>query len=172
MPLAIVGVLVVAAVAVLIVVAALVIDGDSGDGEEPGVSLDNGSGAAGSAPEFVDAFPAEAPQGEPMDAATACGRAERISWADAEDYVESRVAILGPVTEIQEGADGSSELTLGRTEDETPVTVVVTQTAKRGLPAPPEELFGGEVVCVVGVLQAVGTQIEIFVNEPTDISIF
>lgn len=170
--LAILGVLIIG-IFIAIAVVLITNDGDD-DVEEPSVAIpgQTGGGLPKDAPEFIDAFPAESPDGEAMSSSESCEGDNRISWADAETHVNERVAILGPVTEITEDPDGTTELRLGVTEDETPVTIQLTQTAKRAMPAPPEELYSGQVVCVVGVLQAVGTQIEVFVNQPSDITIF
>lgn len=171
------GTLVIGAVALVagfVALAVLLISTrDDGTGT-PSVDLqdDTAGSIPEDAPEFIEAFPPQSPQGDAMDARAICARDGRISWADAEDYVNQRVAVLGPVTGVSEDQTGTAELTLGQTEDETPITVVITATAKRGMPAPPQELYGGEVVCVVGVLQATGTQIKVFVNQPSDISAF
>lgn len=127
------------------------------------------AGDMGGVPMFVDAFPPDVPQAED-GARETCMREDRISWADAENHLERRIAVLGPVTDIVEGSGGDPELQLGRTEQETPVTVVFTQDALQALPADPETLYRDEAVCVVGVLRAVGEEIRIFVNQPTDIT--
>ena len=160
----------VVAVVALLVFAATLLDDDEPDLPDTSVDVSNG-GTPVDVPEFVDAFPPDSPEGEAMDSGSACARDERISWADAETYIDQRVAVLGPVNGIENMEDGSAEITLGTTEDETPVIVILTQTAKRGMPAPPEALFQDEVVCVTGVLSAVGTRITVFVNEPSDIAV-
>ena len=131
-----------------------------------------GSSDGGGAPEFVDALPPVAPGGgtNPIDRPS-CERTERISWTEADNYVDQKVAVIGTVSDIDEDGSGAT-LTVGRTEDETPVTVLITESALSRLPDTPENLFGDDAICVIGVLQDTGDEIRVVVNEPADISAF
>jgi hypothetical protein len=123
-------------------------------------------------PEFVDAFGPEAPGGAapPIDRPS-CERDERISWTEAERYVNQKVAVIGAVTDVEDGREGAT-LRIGQTEDEIPVTVHITESALDRMQGAPGEMFGNDAVCVIGVLQDVGDSIRVVVNEPDDISEF
>ena len=123
-------------------------------------------------PEFIDAFGPEAPADDttPVDR-TSCEQDERIAWTEARRYVNQKVAVIGAVTSVESGHDGAT-LTIGRTEDEIPVTVFITENAVDRMPEAPGEMFGDNAVCVIGVLQAVDAEIQVVVDEPADITRF
>jgi hypothetical protein len=98
----------------------------------------------------------------------------RISWGDAEQNLNTKVAMIGPVSALRTEDDGSVVLEIGDVEElptAKPVTVLLTSNVLGRLPANPEMLYANEAVCVIGVPQRLGDGIRLTINEPSEIRV-
>lgn len=117
-----------------------------------------------------DALGPESPDGNDGVTVDSCNSPERVSWIDAVDHINTRIALVGPVTDIRQDDEGRTELIVGQEANEAePVALVLTQNFVGRSPAPPEELYGDETVCAIGVVQRIDGQLQIVLNRPTDI---
>jgi hypothetical protein len=155
-------------VAVIVVVAVLVLLGIWIAGNVAGGGGAN-ENAAGPPPEVP--APANAPPASATVAAPSCGPGSHISWADAPQHIDSRVAIEGPVKSVSAGEGGAAQIVLGE-GDARPVVVNLLPQAVQTLPVPAQAAYGGKTLCVVGVVQNIGGQLEMNVDRTSDISIY
>ena len=126
--------------------------------------------------ETPEIIPPEPPAADTDDTPviTTCAAPEAISWIEAVDYVGSEQAVFGPVYSVEEG-DGMATLTIGTDEVEPArrFDVVLTQNALADIAGDLNDLYpNDEQVCAIGVVQAVGGNIQIVVNEMEDFTRF
>lgn len=93
-----------------------------------------------------------------------------ISWVDAERYVDKRVALIGTVVQVTIEPNEDVQLILGVGPDD-PVFVYLPASAVRRLPAPPRQVYEENTVCVVGVIEKLGDQLQIRVSDADDITV-
>ena len=100
------------------------------------------------------------------------GDPDRVTWGDVEQNLNMKVALLGPVSAIYRGADGSIVLEMGDVKElpgAKPVKVTLLPNTMIRLPASPEELYSDRIVCAVGVPQRIGDEIRLQINEPREL---
>ena len=127
--------------------------------------------------EPVEPLPPGLPQGgggssEPIS----CTTSERVSWADAGAHLNTKVALIGPVTRVRAAENGAFVLEVGDVaggaNQAQPVMVVLTSSRLGRLPGDQQVLYAGKTVCAVGVLQRSESAVRLTVNEPDEIVVF
>ena len=92
----------------------------------------------------------------------------RISWADAEQNLNQRIAVVGPVLEVVGDVE---EIRLGQeVGDEQPITLTFAGEAADNVPFEAGELTNA-TVCAIGLVQQDGDRLTMVINEPADIVI-
>ena len=120
--------------------------------------------------EDIDVIPPELPP-EDTDGESAlresCSADEAISWNSAVDHVGNEIALIGPVYEVDaSGSETSIVVGSDEVEPALRVEIVLTESALSELDGDPSELFSDAEICAVGVMQSVGGNLRMVVNEP------
>jgi hypothetical protein len=119
-------------------------------------------------------FPTDGGDGREEVPSCTRGNSFRVSWADADENLNQKIALLGPVAEVVPGERGAIILEIGDVEQQPtlqPILVRLTASTLARLPGDPSDLYLGNAICVIGVPQQVGEDIQITVNEPTEITV-
>ena len=123
--------------------------------------------------EPVEPLPPGLPEdGDDNNASFSCTESTRVSWGDAEQNLNTKVALFGPVSEIRDGEDGAVVLEIGdvtESSDAEPVNVVLLPQVLGRLAGDPRALYADETICAVGVLQRAESAIRLHINEPAEI---
>ena len=105
-------------------------------------------------------------------AVDSCSSSNHVSWDDAANHLDQKVALVGPVMDVQSSSQGVATVTIGYGNTGKPVTVVLTSSMASRLPQTPQQLYSGKTLCVIGVLQAVGKNYQMVADQPSDISVY
>ena len=116
--------------------------------------------------------PANPSTGGGSGAVDSCTGSNHVSWDDAANHLDQKVALVGPAMDVQSSSQGVASITIGVGNTGKPVTVVITSSMASRLPKTPQELYAGKTLCVIGVLQAVGKNFQIVADQPNDISVY
>ena len=101
-----------------------------------------------------------------------CSGSNHVSWDDASNHLDQKIALVGPVMDVHSSSQGVATVTIGIGNTGKPVTVVITSSMASRLPQTPQQLYSGKTLCVIGVLQAVGKNFQMVADQPSDISVY
>jgi hypothetical protein len=104
---------------------------------------------------------------ETTHSAPSCAPGATISWADAPRYVNQRVTMIGPVSQVT-SSENEAQLELGIGPGEH-VEVQLLSNALPPRSIPPREVFANKVACVYGVVQRINGVLSVIIDKPADV---
>ncbi|HLF78042.1 MAG TPA: hypothetical protein VJB57_11205 [Dehalococcoidia bacterium] len=99
--------------------------------------------------------PGPRPEGEPTPVIS-CSTSPSIAWVDAKNHLNEEVAIVGDIFIAKQSPGLGTDLYLGDSSSpDEAVLVRVPDDSRHNFDLPPEQLYVGKTVCVIGVVEAI-----------------